>query len=162
MPFAVGQTVVHPHHGAAVVDDVEHRDLNGEQVEYLVLSAPDLDLVLRVPAETCEDVGLRECINQDQLSLVLDVLGAEGTPPTGHWSRRLKANQQRLRSGEPEEVARVLRDLTIKDEGKGLSPAERRLRDQARRMLLGEVAAVIDGDIDDADAMLDKALGLEP
>lgn len=160
MPFAVGQTVVHPHHGAAVVDDVEQRDLNGKEVEYLVLSAPDLDLVLRVPAATCQDVGLRECIDRTQLDDVLTILGQEGTPPTGHWSRRLKANQQRLRSGEPALVAQVLRDLTIKDEGKGLSPAERRLRDQARRMLLGEVAAVIDGELDDAEVLLDEALGL--
>lgn len=160
MPFAVGQTVVHPHHGAAVVDDVESRELNGKLVEYLVLSAPDLDLTLRVPAETCSDVGLRECIDREQLDSVLGLLGEEGTPPTGHWSRRLKANQQRLRSGEPELVAQVLRDLTVKDEGKGLSPAERRLRDQARRMLLGEIAAVIDGDVDQAGALVDEALGL--
>lgn len=161
MPFSVGQTVVHPHHGAATVDEVEERELNGKNVEYLVLSAPDLDLTLRVPAATCEDVGLRECMDREQLDELLTLLGQEGTPPTGHWSRRLKANQQRLRSGEPDEVAVVLRDLTVKDQGKGLSPAERRLRDQARRMLVGEIAAVIEGDVDQAGDLVDEALGLE-
>lgn len=159
MSFTVGQTVVHPHHGAAVIDDLEHRVFDGKEMEYLVLTAPDVDLTLRVPAHACEDLGIRECMGRDELGDLLGLLGEEGEPPTGHWSRRLKRNQERLRSGEPTEVAVVLRDLTAKDEGNGLSPAERRLRDQARQMLLGEMTAIV-GETQVAETMLDEALGL--
>lgn len=158
--FTVGQTVVHPHHGAAVINDLESRVFDGREMQYLVLTAPDTDLTLRVPAEACEDIGIRECMGRDELDGLLTLLGEEGEPPKGHWSRRLKRNQERLRSGEPTEVAIVLRDLTAKDVDNGLSPAERRLRDQARQMLLGEMNAII-GDGGSAESMLDKALGLE-
>ena len=158
--FTVGQTVVHPHHGAAVINDLESRVFDGREMQYLVLTAPDTDLTLRVPAEACQDIGIRECMGRDELDGLLHLLGEEGEPPKGHWSRRLKRNQERLRSGEPTEVAIVLRDLTAKDVDNGLSPAERRLRDQARQMLLGEMNAII-GDGDSAESMLDKALGLE-
>ena len=95
-----------------------------------------------------------------QLDSLLTLLGEEGEPPKGHWSRRLKRNQERLRSGEPTEVAVVLRDLTAKDLDNGLSPAERRLRDQARQMLLGEMSAIV-GQRENAEEMLDEALGLD-
>lgn len=159
MSFTVGQTVVHPHHGAAVINDLEQRVFDGQEMDYLVLTAPDTDLTLRVPARACEDIGIRECMGRDELDQLMTLLGEEGEPPTGHWSRRLKRNQERLRSGEPTEVAVVLRDLTAKDEGNGLSPAERRLRDQARQMLLGEMTAIVGGQ-EAAESMLDDALGL--
>ena len=160
MSFTVGQTVVHPHHGAAVINDLENRIFDGRELQYLVLTAPDTDLTLRVPAEACADIGIRECMGRDELDSLLTLLGEEGEPPKGHWSRRLKRNQERLRSGEPTEVAVVLRDLTAKDLENGLSPAERRLRDQARQMLLGEMSAIV-GEREDAEEMLDEALGLE-
>ena len=160
MSFTVGQTVVHPHHGAAVINDLENRVFDGREMQYLVLTAPDTDLTLRVPAEACDDIGIRECMGRDELDSLLSLLGEEGEPPKGHWSRRLKRNQERLRSGEPTEVAVVLRDLTAKDQEGGLSPAERRLRDQARQMLLGEMEAII-GERTNAETMLDDALGLD-
>jgi CarD family transcriptional regulator len=160
MSFTVGQTVVHPHHGAAVIDDLENRVFDGREMQYLVLTAPDTDLTLRVPADACQEIGIRECMGRDELDGLMSLLGEEGEPPTGHWSRRLKRNQERLRSGEPTEVAIVLRDLTAKDGENGLSPAERRLRDQARQMLLGEMTAIV-GDTAGAETMLDDALGLD-
>lgn len=160
MSFTIGQTVVHPHHGAAVINDLEKRVFDGREMQYLVLNAPDTDLTLRVPTEACADIGIRECMGRDELDSLLTLLGEEGEPPKGHWSRRLKRNQERLRSGDPDQVAVVLRDLTAKDLDNGLSPAERRLRDQARQMLLGEMSAIV-GDADNAESMLDEALGLE-
>ena len=160
MSFTVGQTVVHPHHGAAVINDLENRVFDGREMQYFVLTAPDTDLTLRVPAEACADIGIRECMARDELDNLLTLLGEEGEPPKGHWSRRLKRNQERLRSGDPDQVAVVLRDLTAKDLENGLSPAERRLRDQARQMLLGEMSAIV-GKRENAEAMLDEALGLE-
>ncbi len=110
MSFTVGQTVVHPHHGAAVINDLENRVFDGREMQYFVLTAPDTDLTLRVPTEACEDIGIRECMGREELDSLLTLLGEEGEPPKGHWSRRLKRNQERLRSGDPDQVAVVLPD----------------------------------------------------
>ena len=51
MSFTVGETVVYPNHGAAVIESLENRVVKGEERQYLVLrilSQPDL--VVRVPA----------------------------------------------------------------------------------------------------------------
>ena len=161
MSFRVGQTVVHPHHGAAVVDQFEDRMRNGDTERYVVMTLSEGDLTLKVPTELCEDVGIRQVMDTDGVDEVVEVLGGEPETSNSHWSRRLKANQRRLRSGNPAEIAQVVRDLTAKEQRKGLSPAEKRLRDKGRSMLRGELAAAIDGDAEAADKLIDESLQLE-
>ena len=36
MEFSIGDTVVYPHHGAAKIENIIERELNGETVQYLV------------------------------------------------------------------------------------------------------------------------------
>lgn len=161
MSLSLGQTVVHPHHGAAVVDQFEERDLNGEVAKYVVLTLSQHDLTLKIPSSACDDIGIREVISKEAVDEVLGILGEEADTSNKHWSRRLKRNQRNLRSGDPAKVAEVVRDLTAKDLEKGLSPAEKRLRDKARLMLTGEVAAAMGLEVEAADEVIDEAMGLE-
>jgi CarD family transcriptional regulator len=158
LSLAVGETVIHPHHGAARVHELELRVLDGESVEYVVLSSPINDLTVRVPVSRLDDIGIRPCMSKSRLDEVLAILRDDPSPQKGHWSARLKRNQARMRSGCSTDLATVVRDLTDKLTNKGLSPAERRLHSTARQMLHGEIAAVVDGGPEAADALLDEAL----
>jgi CarD family transcriptional regulator len=158
LSLTVGETVIHPHHGAAKVEELERRHFDGEEVEYVVLESPINDLTVKVPVSQIEDIGIRPCMSHERLDEVLDVLRDDPTPQKGHWSRRLKRNQSRMRSGEATELAMVVRDLTAKLARKGLSPAERRIHRTARRMLHGEMSAVVDGGEEAAEAILAEAL----
>ena len=40
MTFKVGETVVYPHHGAALIEAIEPRTIKGEEKIYLVLRLP--------------------------------------------------------------------------------------------------------------------------
>lgn len=158
MSLTVGDTVIHPHHGAAKVEDLEQRTFGGEEVQYVVLQSPINDLTVKVPVSQIDDIGIRPCMSRDHLDDVLDVLRDDPTPQKGHWSRRLKRNQARMRSGDAMQLAMVVRDLTHKLARKGLSPAERRIHRTARRMLHGEMAAVVTGGPDRAEELLVEAL----
>ena len=58
MTFAVGETVVDPHHGAAGIEDIETRTIKGEEKLYLVLRiVGQNDLVVRVPAYVTAAAG---------------------------------------------------------------------------------------------------------
>src|ERR671917_530510 len=60
MTFTVGETVVYPNHGAAVIEDIETRQIKGEDRLYLVLRiVGQTDLVVRVPARNLDLVGVR-------------------------------------------------------------------------------------------------------
>ena len=68
MSFDVGDKVVYPHHGAAVIEKREKRTSpSGEQLEYLVLRLAYGDLTLMVPADNTDSVGLREVINLEEV-----------------------------------------------------------------------------------------------
>lgn len=158
MTLAVGQTVIHPHHGAVTIQERRERQLGGEKVEMLVLTSDEGDLSVLVPADQVEEAGIRPCMPKKDVKAVLGVLSEDPSPVKGHWSRRLKRNKERYRSGDPEQVAVVVRDLFVKDQDKRLSPAERRLYRDARRMIEGELAAVVKGGAEAAEQKVDDAL----
>ena len=74
MGFKVGDRVVYPHHGAAVIERKEKREMFGEKVEYLVLRVTHGDLTLMVPVEKAEEVGIRPPVSKDEVEDILDVL----------------------------------------------------------------------------------------
>ena len=67
MEFKVGDTVVYPHHGAAVIEGIEQRQFKGETVDYLVLRINQGDLSVRVPAANAEKVGVRDVVGEEGL-----------------------------------------------------------------------------------------------
>ena len=128
VPFKVGDTVVYPHHGAALIEAIETRTIKGEQKEYLVLKVAQGDLTVRVPAENAEYVGVRDVVGQEGLDKVFQVLRAPHTEEPTNWSRRYKANLEKLASGDVNKVAEVVRDLAQRDvDEHGLDQMDRKL-----------------------------------
>ena len=158
MVFSVGETVVYPHHGAALIEAIETRVIKGEEKQYLVLRVAQGDLTVRVPAENAEIVGVREVVGEEGLTKVFDVLRAPHTEEPTNWSRRYKANLEKLASGNPLKVAEVVRDLWRRERERGLSAGEKRMLAKARDILVGEVALAEKSTKDEAEGLLDKVL----
>lgn len=156
MEFKVGEVVVYPHHGAAVIEAIEHREMGGEMLEYLVLQINQSDLVVRVPSKNVEQVGVRDVVGKEGLEKVFSVLREIDVEEAGNWSRRYKANQERLASGDINKVAEVVRDLWRRDQDRGLSAGEKRMLAKARQILVGELALAQPVDEKKADTMLDE------
>lgn len=158
MLFEVGETVVYPHHGAATIIEVKDRVIKGETKKYLKLNVTQGDLVIEVPAENVDLVGVRDVIGQDGLDRVYDVLRAEFTEEPTNWSRRYKANLEKLASGDVIKVSEVVRDLWRRDQDRGLSAGEKRMLAKARQILISEIALALKADEDHASGVLDEVL----
>ncbi|MFM7873022.1 MAG: CarD family transcriptional regulator, partial [Actinomycetota bacterium] len=91
MSFKVGETVVYPHHGAALIEAIETRTIKGEEKIYLVLKVAQGDLTVRVPAENVDLVGVRDVVDSSGLERVFGVLRQPYTEEPTNWSRRYKA-----------------------------------------------------------------------
>lgn len=154
MDFNVGDVVVYPHHGAAVIEGIEQREFKGETVDYLVLRINQGDLSVKVPAANAEKVGVRDVVGEEGLLKVFSVLRETDVEEAGNWSRRYKANQERLASGDVNKVAEVVRDLWRRDQNRGLSAGEKRMLAKARQVLVGELALAEGVDDAKADATL--------
>src|SRR6266446_3662781 len=158
MTCTVGDTVVYPHHGAARIDEIEIRTIKGEDRTYLVLKVDKGDLTVRVPADNAELVGVRDVVGAEGLERVFEVLRAPHTEEPTNWSRRYKANLEKLASGDVNKVAEVVRDLWRRDQERGLSAGEKRMLAKARQILVGELALAENTDDDRAAIILDEVL----
>jgi CarD family transcriptional regulator len=159
MTFKVGETVVYPNHGAAVIEDIETRTIKGEDKLYLVLRiVAQNDLEIRVPACNLDLVGVRDVVDAEGLERVFDVLRAEHVEEPTNWSRRFKANMEKLHSGDVMKVAEVVRDLWRRDRERGLSAGEKRMLGQARQVLVSEWARAEQPNEDKAYTMLEEVL----
>ncbi|MQW76164.1 CarD family transcriptional regulator [Nocardioides sp. dk4132] len=159
MSFTVGETVVYPNHGAAVIENIETRKIKGEDREYLVLRiVAQQDLVVRVPADNLDLVGVRDVVDKEGLDRVFDVLRAAHVEEPTNWSRRYKANLEKLHSGDVMKVAEVVRDLWRRERDRGLSAGEKRMLAKARQILVSELALAERTNEDKAEAILDEVL----
>ncbi|MGD9607274.1 MAG: CarD family transcriptional regulator [Leucobacter sp.] len=159
MQFEVGETVVYPHHGAAKIIEVKKRKLGGEEKLFLKLQVNQGDLTIEVPAENCDLVGVRDVIDQEGLERVFEVLRAPFTEEPTNWSRRYKANLEKLASGDVIKVSEVVRDLWRRDqEVRSLSAGEKRMLAKARQILVSELALAEKTNEEKASEILDEVL----
>jgi CarD family transcriptional regulator len=158
MGFNVGETVVYPHHGAALIEAIESRVIKGVERTYLVLKVAQGDLTVRVPADNVDLVGVRDVVNREGLDRVFEVLRSPYVEEPTNWSRRYKANLEKLASGDVIKVAEVVRDLTRREGGRGLSAGEKRMLAKARQVLISELALAEKTNEDKAEAVLDEVL----
>lgn len=158
MPFKVGETVIYPHHGAAEITDISDKIIRGEKRTYLTLNVVQGDMVIQVPAESIEEVGVRDVSNEDQLEVVFRVLREQDVEEPSNWSRRFKANTEKLTSGDVNKVAEVVRDLTRRDTDRHLSAGEKRMLQRARQILCSEIALARELSEEEAGELLDEIL----
>ena len=159
MSFTVGETVVYPNHGAAVIEDIEIRKIKGEDKQYLVLRiVAQQDLVVRVPACNLDLVGVRDVVDKDGLDRVFDILRAAHVEEPTNWSRRYKANLEKLHSGDVMKVSEVVRDLWRRERDRGLSAGEKRMLAKARQILVSELVFALGSTEGEAEGMIDRVL----
>ena len=158
MTFKVGDRVVYPHHGAAVVEATQKMESFGEEKEFLVLRMTHGELTLKVPADRAEEIGMRYPISVEDVEDVFEVLAKKDVREPTNWSRRFKNHQEKLKSGDVYQVAEVVRNLALRDRAKGLSAGEKSLYTKARSVLVSELSFALNVSEDDATTKVDGAL----
>lgn len=158
MTFNIGETVVYPHHGAAVIESTATRSIRGEERLYLKLRVLEGDLVIEVPAENCDLVGVRDVVDARGVQQVFSVLSSPVPEEPANWSRRFKANSEKVSSGDVFRIAEVVRDLSRRESERGVSTGEKRILTRARAILASELALALETDIDQAHQQMDDVL----
>jgi CarD family transcriptional regulator len=76
------------------------------------------------------------------------------------WNRRQREYTDMLNSGSVIEIAKVLRDVHRSDGEKELSYSERRVYDQAKALLIDEIALACKCSASQAEGVIDQALAI--
>jgi CarD family transcriptional regulator len=156
MRFTEGQTVVHPHHGPATIRQITTRTVRATESRYLMLEVRDKDLVVGVPVDNADIVGLRTVFSPAEVDRLFAVLREPTGPEETQWARRIKDSQEKLRSGDIYAVARVVRNLIRRAERGHLSPVEKSMLKYAKQPLVTELSLALALDSADAEALVDS------
>jgi CarD family transcriptional regulator len=158
MSFKVGDRVVYPHHGAAVIEKKETKVIEGEKREYLILKIAHGEMTLSVPTDKAEEVGMRPPISAEDVDDLFQLLGKKDVREPTNWSRRFKNHQEKLKSGDVYQVAEVVRNLALREASKGLSAGEKAMLVRARGILVSELSFALNVSEEEALAKLEQQL----
>ncbi len=156
--FEVGEIVVHPMHGAGVVDGIEEAKVDGVVRSYYVFKLPVGGLSMKIPVDHSEEIGMRRLITPEQADRLLAAIGGLEIEMTSNWNRRYRENMLRIKSGDLLEVARVVKGLMARDGERGLSTGERKMLRSARQILISEIVMTKNADYDEVEQQLNQAL----
>lgn len=156
--FSIGDLVVHPMHGAGVIDDIVQEKISGVTKEYYVFKMSVGGLVLKIPVANSHVIGIRSVISQAEAETLFAAIPLLAVESNTNWNKRYQENMLRLKSGDLYEVARVVKALMDRDVRKGLSTGERKMLHSAKQIMLSEIVLVEKCAYQDAEARLDRAV----
>ncbi len=156
--FSIGDKVVYPMQGAGIIEKIERQHILGEDRDYFVLKSPYSDMKIMIPVKTCMQTGVRAIISAEEVDAVVEVLKGPSTKMNSNWNRRYRENMDRLKTGDAEEVAGVVRNLVRIERVKSLSAGEKKLLTNALRILASEFVMVLGIEPAAAEKLIDDAI----
>ena len=156
--YQIGDKVVHPMYGGGVVASIVQKTVDGVVRDYYILKLPNRSMVVMVPTDNCEEIGVRRVVDQTQADQVMAAIPDIQVEMTANWNHRYRENMERMKSGDLLEVARVIKGLTIRDQKRGLSTGERKMLHSARQILISEIVLAKSSSYESVEKELDTAL----
>ena len=160
--FSVGDLVVHPMHGAGVIDDIVRERVAGSTQEYYVFKMPVGGLLLKIPIAKSQLIGLRAIIGRAEAEQLISSIPEIAVDQDSNWNKRYRENLERLKSGDLYQVARVIKGLMHRDLRRGLSTGERKMLHAARQILLSELVLSEHEAYDVMETRVDRAMMQSP
>ena len=156
--FQIGDKIVHPMHGAGVIDEIVKMKVSGVLREYYNLKLPIGGMVVMVPIDHCEEIGVRPILSAPAVEEVLQKISHIQVNVEPNWNRRYRENMLRLKSGNLLEVSKVVKELMIRESRRVLSTGERKMLHSARQILISEISLALGIPYEEAGIRLNQVL----
>jgi len=155
--LSVGDKVVFPKRGIGRITGLESLDLVEGFERYYVIEIPD-GLTVRIPVRKAAELGIRPVMSRAVLANVLKALGSSPRPLSEDYRERQAWVRERLATGAPVRIARIVRDLTWHEWRTHLTKADTALLARGRDLLSAEMAVVTGTELADARRTINDAL----
>ena len=156
--FRVGDKIVHPMHGAGIVDEIVQRKVDGVLRDYYSLKLPIGGMMVMIPTDHCEEIGVRAILSVEDTERVLGQISDIQVEMEANWNHRYRENMLRLKSGDLLEVAKVVKGLMLRDGRRGLSTGERKMLHSAKQILISEIGLAQSISYQEAESRINQAL----
>jgi len=154
----VGDRVVYPNQGICRITGVDTKQIAGQNWEVVTLSREEDGATVMVPKAKVMGIGLRKVADVAAIDRVFDELANPKTDPQLDWKVRHRENADRMSGGGLFGTVEVLKGLHALSRVRPLPAKERELYDNARHLLVGEIAAAMNIPLHVAEDNLDYAL----
>jgi len=156
--FEVGQKVVYPNHGVSVVEEISSATFDDVEQILFHLRLLSNDSKVMVPKDNLELVGLRPLGDKVLIQDLFDTLEDGNIETYKDWKGRYKQNLDKMKTGQLQEVAGVLKNLCLVSQKKSLSFREKKMYERAKYFIVSEVAHVKSIEEPEAEKLIDDSL----
>jgi RNA polymerase-interacting CarD/CdnL/TRCF family regulator len=156
--FAVGDRVVYPNQGVCRVFNVDTKEVAGQRLTFVSMRREEDGAVVMVPTTKVQAIGLRRLATRDEVGKIFTFLKSESDKADLDWKQRARTNVDRMTQGGLQGLAEVVKGLQVLSELRPLPTKERELYDNARHLLVSEMAASLSISECDAEDAIDLVL----
>lgn len=158
--FNIDEKIVYPSQGVGQIKEIFEKNFRGKVMEYYKIYIAVSDMMVLVPVEKAEELGIRKTVNAEEAQKALDSLSDDFEPITSDWKLRYQMNMDLLKKGTIADIAAIVRCLYNRSKVKELPILERKLYDQAKKLLEDEISIAMGIEEKEVESMIH--LKLEP
>ncbi|MGQ9671839.1 MAG: CarD family transcriptional regulator [Candidatus Aminicenantales bacterium] len=138
--FKIGDRIIYPNHGLAVIEDIQVETLYGETFNIYHVRILSNNTLVLVPASNAEEIGIRKPVSEASIEDIFKFLKKREVDLTNDWKGRYKEHTNLMRSGTIFDMASVLKSLYYLSLIKPLSFREKKMLEKAKEMLVTEIS----------------------
>ncbi len=138
--FSINEKVVYPSQGVGLITEIFEKNFRGTTMTYYKIYIEVSDMVVLVPIEKAEELGIRPIVGAEEAEKALNSLSDDFEPITSDWKLRYQMNLDLLKKGTIADIAAIVRCLYNRSKVKELPILERKLYDQAKKLLEDEIS----------------------
>lgn len=158
--FSIDEKVVYPSQGVGLITEIFEKNFRGTTMTYYKIYIEVSDMVVLVPIEKAEELGIRPIVGAEEAEKALNSLSDDFEPITSDWKLRYQMNLDLLKKGTIADIAAIVRCLYNRSKVKELPILERKLYDQAKKLLEDEISIAMGISEKEVESMIH--LKLEP
>jgi CarD family transcriptional regulator len=142
--LSVGDRVVYPNQGVCRVSGVEAKEVAGQKLTFVTMRREEDGALVMVPQTKIQAIGVRKVASSKEIDEIVQFLKSDSDKANLDWKQRARTNSDRMAQGGILGLAEVVKGLQVLSELRPLPTKERELYDNARHLLVAEMAASLD------------------
>lgn len=156
--YDVGDKVVHPMHGAGIIEEIKEIEVVGTKRKYYTVRFAMGNMLTNIPVENSENIGIRAVIDISEAKNVLEAFAKLVITDDSNWNKRQRENLVKIKSGDIYQVLGVLKDLMFREKTKGLSTSERKMLGSARQIVVSELVLSRVAELGDIESIMNDTI----
>ncbi|PEA24207.1 transcription factor YdeB [Bacillus cereus] len=140
--FQIGDNIVYPMHGAGIIEAIEEKEFSGKKQRYYVIKMSISNMQVMIPMGKILSSSIRPVTDIRALKHIIHIFRHGESDKLLPWKQRYKVNTDKIKTGEIQEGAEVVRDLMRMKKEKALNTSEKKMLDNAHEFLISELGLI--------------------